>query len=408
MSRKRSLGFTLVEMLVVVAIIGILIALLLPALSRAREAARASTCQNNLRQFGIGMQEFAHVDPAGRLCTGAWDQRRDGCLFEFGWVADLQKIGAAVPGKMLCPTNQLRSLEKLNDLLGLGTSTIAADGLPDPARLTYGKCAASTELGHGGWVNSGSAGTPWFEYSKRMVLEEGYNTNYASSWFMVRSAPKLRSVSGEMRTDATYNLKGLGGAIGPLTVQMVESAPVPSSTIPLLGDAGPGDIREAVLLADVDVNAGLTSGVRLGESFNDGPAYYDAGAIKIMPKGTPVMGTQPKQLPTPTDYVGLNGRVETDFAGASGVLYLQDTRDWMAIHGAGDKRYFNCLMADGSVRQFYDVNGDGYVNPGFPANDGQQNALDTGYTDSQCEVAPGEMYTGPWIDNSVRKGNFEE
>lgn len=69
MARKQSNGFTLIELLVVIAIIAILAAILFPVFARARENARKSTCQSNLKQIGTAVRMYVQ-DYDERFPTG--------------------------------------------------------------------------------------------------------------------------------------------------------------------------------------------------------------------------------------------------------------------------------------------------------------------------------------------------
>ncbi|MCP5518942.1 MAG: DUF1559 domain-containing protein [Verrucomicrobiales bacterium] len=158
--RRRGPGFTLIEMLVVIAVMAILAGMLLPALSRARDKARAVVCLNNLRQWGLATQLYAtdHDDflpPEGSPNPG--DAATNvGWYIQLPAVLDLPRYhampwrtnAALEPGwsVWICPANRRRSNGRnlfhycLNEHVnGTGdfNQPVRLAALPGPASLVW-------------------------------------------------------------------------------------------------------------------------------------------------------------------------------------------------------------------------------------------------------------------------------
>jgi len=391
-------GFTLIELLVVIAIIAILVAILVPAVQSVREAARSTQCKANLKQFGVALTAFSTNDPAGRMCSGAFDWRRDGSPDTYGWVADVLKVKGGRPADMMCPTSPIRGSEKLNDLLGKNTSGLSAM----PANR-QGKGALGNAL------LAQPVGSPARVAIVAEAIRQGLNTNYAASWHMVRGGTRfLNSNSNALLINDVGSLKDFRNTLGPITVRMISQASVPSNNIPLLADAAPGDSNDAIL--SLTVSDELAAGHRLGESFNDGPAFFNGTGIQLLKGFTPTVAeTVPRWFPKTGDIVTRANEANYASATGSGVgldgkLILQDTRDWYAVHGD----IANVLMADGSVKTMTDLNGDGFFNPGFPVEGVANPAQTVGYTDGTTELESFEIFTGVLLTNDIHlQGKFE-
>jgi len=153
--RRRHPGFTLIELLVVIAIIGVLIGLLLPAVQAARKSARRLQCSSNMRQVGLGLQQFlnskGYFPNAGTFAETS-DPKKvpiiDFCLGTGLNSTTPNFTGGGAPGVKTALAGPLYSW--VNDILPyIGSQEIS--NAWDAKRLYFDTLGAS-----GGGVNTGS------------------------------------------------------------------------------------------------------------------------------------------------------------------------------------------------------------------------------------------------------------
>ena len=329
MKRTCRHGFTLVELLVVITIIGILIALLLPAVQAARERARQLQCKNNIKQLALGC--LRHENATKRFPTGGWG---------YGWTGDADRGNDwRQPGGWIY--NVLPYIEQ-QALYDMGAGLPDADkrdlhaqrmGVP----LSVIICPTRRKVAAYPW----DAGWNWWTPMNFNMPSVTTRSDYAANGGDAYTSPSYPIT-------AAWSRGGPNNEAGAASITAVENPPgqqTPGArtTFNNVAKAATGIVYVGSMVRMADVTDGSSKTYLIGEKTID-PDYYANG--KDYSDNESALGGDNMDI---SRWAAMAYMVPPPYAGP-----WQDTPGYMngTLFGSADINGFQMALCDGSVAMF--------------------------------------------------------
>jgi prepilin-type N-terminal cleavage/methylation domain-containing protein/prepilin-type processing-associated H-X9-DG protein len=278
-SRQKRLGFSLVELLVVVVIIALLLGILLPAVSNVREASRRATCKGNLKQVGIAAQQ--HLEKYGFFPSGGWG---------YQWIGDPDRgVGKQQPGGWIYSLLPFWGLDSVHDLAA-GISALSSGSLKSQAlgqmknvTVPFMICPSRRRaIGYPGYTGGGVRSSMLITNSLDEPPTVGRSDYAASAGTCSAYAAYTGYIAGPSSPSACYNTTCTTAFITLTGGTATGAQPYGGTykvwnggTVLTYPSNFDGIVTQGSQVRPTDIIDGLTNTIFVGEKYVNPSHYYD-------------------------------------------------------------------------------------------------------------------------------------